>query len=434
MSSGHRSEKMRSRDEKPPWLVSPKKQNEKIQAGHPIIPHPALAQYHRGQARGQASTLASLLGNDQMDEVRAKLDSVHKLLMKLACLVEDAEAVDTEGRAEVEEDVNFIGGTGFQSGEAGEAARRRFRSREFDEFRRIALVSINTRSRTSIDGRQPKLIDSLSRASIDDTYGVDRILRCREDHYSRERDRHRSTERDRHRSTTSSAHQSTHTSHILSALRPQPKPSSNPLETTSTHSDDAAETMEVDKAPMGRTLRKRNEKVAKHLKRGANEKEMESFQKRVFMIPLEKSFKDPILVIKPKMSSRRIDDSAHIASCHCGAEYETEYSGSIETHTATSIDSAPQKSIDIHKEESIDSGPGDWENDYYNPTMAMYTPTLHTEEYDEDYEEERAIEYRAILVEEDRLLHHSSWKRNATSIDSTVPTSVGTEICTVDFL
>ncbi|KAF3568074.1 hypothetical protein DY000_02014855 [Brassica cretica] len=42
---------------------------------------------------------------------------------------------------------------------------------------------------------------------------------------------------------------------------------------------------------------------------------------------------------------------------------------------------------------------------------------MHTEEYDEDYEEERAIEYRAILDEEDRLLHHSSWKRNAPSID-----------------
>nr|VDD31369.1 unnamed protein product [Brassica oleracea] len=35
--------------------------------------------------------------------------------------------------------------------------------------------------------------------------------------------------------------------------------------------------MDVDKAPMGRTLRKRKEKVAKHLKRGANEKEMKIF-------------------------------------------------------------------------------------------------------------------------------------------------------------
>ena len=43
---------------------------------------------------------------------------------------------------------------------------------------------------------------------------------------------------------------------------------------------------------MRRTLRKRKEKVAKHLKRGANEKEMESFQKRVLRIPLEKPFED----------------------------------------------------------------------------------------------------------------------------------------------
>ena len=50
--------------------------------------------------------------------------------------------------------------------------------------------------------------------------------------------------------------------------------------------------MEVDKAPMGRTLRKRKGKVAKHLKREANEKEMESFQKRVFRIPLEKPFEE----------------------------------------------------------------------------------------------------------------------------------------------
>ena len=52
--------------------------------------------------------------------------------------------------------------------------------------------------------------------------------------------------------------------------------------------------------------------------------------------------------------------------------------------------------------------------------------TMHTEEYDEDYEEERATEYRAILDEEDRLLHHSSWKRNAPSIDRTVSTSIDT--------
>ncbi|KAF2576426.1 hypothetical protein F2Q70_00003907 [Brassica cretica] len=48
--------------------------------------------------------------------------------------------------------------------------------------------------------------------------------------------------------------------------------------------------MEVDSVPTGRTLRRRKEKVAKHLKRGANEKEKESFRKRVFKIPLDKPF------------------------------------------------------------------------------------------------------------------------------------------------
>ena len=43
---------------------------------------------------------------------------------------------------------------------------------------------------------------------------------------------------------------------------------------------------------MGRTLRKRKEKVAKHLKRRANEKEMESFLKRVLRILLEKPFEE----------------------------------------------------------------------------------------------------------------------------------------------
>ncbi|KAF3510757.1 hypothetical protein F2Q69_00005748 [Brassica cretica] len=125
-------------------------------------------------------------------------------------------------------------------------------------------------------------------------------------------------------------------------------------------------------------------------------------------------FYDPIPVIKPQTSSRRIDDGPGLlAGCHCGAEYDTEYSASIETHTPTSIDSANQKSIDNHLEESIASSPDDvieyfpecpinsWENGYYNPTFAVDTSTpsdranLHTEEY-------------------------------ATSIDRTIPTSIDT--------
>ncbi|WZY77777.1 hypothetical protein YC2023_024161 [Brassica napus] len=49
------------------------------------------------------------IGKEQMDEVRAKLDVVHELLRKQVCSAE-GEVADTEG----EEDVNYIGRTGFQ--------------------------------------------------------------------------------------------------------------------------------------------------------------------------------------------------------------------------------------------------------------------------------------------------------------------------------
>ncbi|KAF2532222.1 hypothetical protein F2Q70_00029407 [Brassica cretica] len=137
---------------------------------------------------------------------------------------------------------------------------------------------------------------------------------------------------------------------------------------------------------------------------------------------------NPIPVKKPQTTPRRINDQGIIAACHCGAEYETEYSALIETLTATSIDSAHKKSTDTPTEESVDSSPEDWENEHYNPTMAAYTrQNMHTEEYDEDYEEERATEYKAILDEEDKLLHHSSWKKNAPSIDSTSSPSIDTQ-------
>ncbi|KAF2597570.1 hypothetical protein F2Q68_00011542 [Brassica cretica] len=358
----------------------------------------------------------------------------------------------------------------------------------------------------------------------------------------------------------------------LNALRPKPKPSETPPETVRIPSDDGEDSMEVDRVPMGRTLRKRKEKVEKHLKRGANDKEKKSFRKRVFRIPLDKPFEeayythrlwmffretrekeedirrmfcqarkkmrkrvtlkkksdhgqfaipctmkdhlglqvepsqelftfvdcsqrnsggivrdlevqignalvpvdfhvldiklnwnsslllgrdflstvgavcnlqtnqlcltlidpnahyDPIPVKKPQTTSRRINHQGIIATCHCGVEYETDYSASVETHTATSIENAHKELTDTSKEESVDSSPDDWENDYYNPTIAAYSrQNTHTEEYDEDYEEERATEYKAILDEEEKLLHHSSWKRNAPSIDITRSPSIDTQ-------
>ncbi|KAF2597359.1 hypothetical protein F2Q68_00011237 [Brassica cretica] len=302
----------------------------------------------------------------------------------------------------------------------------------------------------------------------------------------------------------------------LNALGPKPKPSEYPPEPVRTPSDDGEDPMEEVRVPTRRTLRRRMEKVVKHLKRGANDEEKESFRKetrekeedirRMFCEAREKMRKrvtlkeksdpgkfaipctmkdhlglevepsqelftfvdcsqrnsegifrdlevqivgavcnlqtnqlcltlidpnahyDPVVVKKPHMSSRRINVPGIIAACHCGVEYETEYSASIETHTATSIDSGHHKSTEIPHEESVDSRPDDWENDYNNPVIVAYTRQhMHTEEYDEDYEEERATEYRAIHDEEDKLLHHSSWKRNAPSIDMTSWPSINTQ-------
>ncbi|KAF2531928.1 hypothetical protein F2Q70_00030056 [Brassica cretica] len=84
--------------------------------------------------------------------------------------------------------------------------------------------------------------------------------------------------------------------------------------------------------------------------------------------------------------------------------------------------------VEPNEDKSVDTYPDEWENDYYNPTIRAYTrQNMHTSEYDEDYEEERATEYRAILDEEDKLLHHSSWKRNAPSIDMTSWPSIDTQ-------
>ncbi|KAF3511980.1 hypothetical protein F2Q69_00007530 [Brassica cretica] len=65
------------------------------------------------------------------------------------------------------------------------------------------------------------------------------------------------------------------------------------------------------------------------------------------------------------------DFTGIIAACHFGDEYKTEYSESIETHTATSIDSGNQKSTDIPHDESYDSNQDELENDYYNPTLTL---------------------------------------------------------------
>ncbi|KAF3603922.1 hypothetical protein F2Q69_00036383 [Brassica cretica] len=182
----------------------------------------------------------------------------------------------------------------------------------------------------------------------------------------------------------------------LNALRPKHKPSENPPEPVRTPSDDGEDPMEEDRVPTGRNLRRRKEKMDAYYThrlwmffRETREKEEDI--KRMFCGAREKmrmgiTFKkksDPgQFVIPCTVKGGAFAGTLHFSglfleelrkncerprACHCGTEYETDYSGSIETHTATSIDSGLQKSTDTPHEESVDSRPNDWENDYYNP-------------------------------------------------------------------
>ncbi|KAF3530185.1 hypothetical protein DY000_02040008 [Brassica cretica] len=102
---------------------------------------------------------------------------------------------------------------------------------------------------------------------------------------------------------------------------------------------------------------------------------------------------------------------------------------SIDNTNLPLTDTPHLKSIDIPSRTSIDTEPRDMVVRDNNGDLHDQEGHLRNavDEYDEDFEEERAIEYRAILDEEDKLLHHSSWKRNAPSFDMTSLPSIDTQ-------
>ena len=63
--------------------------------------------------------MAPALGKEQLEDVKAKLNSVHKLLKKKVSFAEDVEAVDVDSDMGEEEDVNFFSGSDFQNQRSG---------------------------------------------------------------------------------------------------------------------------------------------------------------------------------------------------------------------------------------------------------------------------------------------------------------------------
>ncbi|CAN6906281.1 unnamed protein product [Brassica oleracea] len=148
------------------------------------------------------------------------------------------------------------------------------------------------------------------------------------------------------------------------------------------------------------------------------------------------------------------NDLGYIASCNCGAEY----SESIDTHTASSIDSNESPTTDEQYPTSLygkqpkdhftltyqcypdfafqqpnkrgcdDYSIGSWADSGFHESFAVETviPSSNedpTEEYDEDYWKERAIE---IAMQDERYSSHSFNNTSPPSIDRVYSTSVDT--------
>ncbi|KAG5378240.1 hypothetical protein IGI04_026082 [Brassica rapa subsp. trilocularis] len=147
-----------------------------------------------------------------------------------------------------------------------------------------------------------------------------------------------------------------------------------------------------------------------------------------------------------------------IGACHCGAEYKTEYSESIDTHTFPSIDSNEStvtddrnnRSLDVNlpvdhfappnhcyphfafqppsKRGCDDYSIGSWADSGFHESFAVDTVITslneeHTEEYDEDHWKERAIE---MSLQDERLETHKFTTTFPTSFDEVHSTSVDT--------
>ncbi|KAF3537672.1 hypothetical protein F2Q69_00023353 [Brassica cretica] len=183
---------------------------------------------------------------------------------------------------------------------------------------------------------------------------------------------------------------------------------------------------------------------------------MDGFTKRVLRIPVEKPFDEVYYTHRLWMFFRETKETEEdirkmfhyvremmklritlkkkcdpgkfaIPCVHAIVEqnYETEYSKSIDTHTASSINSNDSPTTDEHYPTSLD---GKHSVDHFTLSDQLETVILSsnddpTKEYDADYWKERAIE---IGMQNDRYSTHSFNNTPPPSIDSNYSASVDT--------
>ncbi|KAF3531577.1 hypothetical protein DY000_02040341 [Brassica cretica] len=128
----------------------------------------------------------------------------------------------------------------------------------------------------------------------------------------------------------------------INALRPPPKPLANPLEPTTNPSDTTPEPMKVDEAIEGRRETKEIEEDIRRILHHVRERmKLRITLKKTsdpgkFAIPcVVKGIEFPHALCDTGASVNLVElgnDLGYIAACHCGGEYEAEYSESIETY------------------------------------------------------------------------------------------------------
>ncbi|KAF2566643.1 hypothetical protein F2Q70_00028043 [Brassica cretica] len=199
----------------------------------------------------------------------------------------------------------------------------------------------------------------------------------REEHRSMESDEHRPTHPVQHRSAPSMesiascetvrimTHEEFTARHLIH-LSPTVSPRKTSIGNTNWSPIDirnASEPMMVEHAIEGRTLRKKKEKVPKHLKRGANEKDMDNFTKRVLRIPMDK----PFTCYSDSGAKRELDGEISIDTPP-EPSLDCRFEATIDRVLEALINSDPTNEVDDFPEGSIDS----WENDYYQPSFAIH--------------------------------------------------------------
>ncbi|KAF3599811.1 hypothetical protein F2Q69_00035914 [Brassica cretica] len=201
------------------------------------------------------------------------------------CMTRRVICVMQQGRVE-EEDVNYIGGAGFQGNKGGNrnSYGNRINFNQNSQYQKPYNNSYNNNMNFETKHPHPRNPDNV-RIDRNANSNVDR-------HSEADINRQPLPPIDRRAPITYRVDMPKIDVERLNALRPKPKPSEQPPELVRTPSNDGDDPMKEDRVSTRRTLRRRKEKVTKHLKREDNEKEKENFQKRVFRIPLHKPFEE----------------------------------------------------------------------------------------------------------------------------------------------